>query len=309
MRYTAHNAVSTTARRERGSARRVPHGLLAGNPDADRRPVRAEGPAEHSLGRKPQVPDEKTTSLSRVAAAETLARRGAKRGAGFTLLEVLVAMTILSIIGAAIFTMFRQSSEMYSRTIAHTRQFIAAREALGLMAGELRQARLVPVALPAVVEKRGFWGFKEEAAPGREVGVYFVAPTSMRPGGAQDLCVIGYWLDDPNADNAPPYDLMRYCLTDADAAWKLLDCPTSATLGGNSAKLGLLVRDLKFEYWDSDPSTTSWDNANPILEWRSPPALLPRAVRITLVVVDPSDQNNTNKDKTFTTVVFLDNAG
>jgi prepilin-type N-terminal cleavage/methylation domain-containing protein len=231
--------------------------------------------------------------------------RSSKSRAGFTLLEVLVAMTILTIIGAAVFTIFRQSSEMYSRTIAHTRQFLAAREALGVMASELRQARLVP----AVGGLRGFWGFRDDTATAMsEVGVYFVAPTTMRDTAAshQDLCIIGYWLDDPNADDAPPYDLMRYCLTDADPNWTSLACPDSATLRSHSEKLGLLVRSLTFEYWSAGDSR--WDPSNQNRQQWTTSNVLPLAVRITLVVVDPSDPNNTLKDKTFTTVVDLDNA-
>ncbi|MBN1916696.1 MAG: prepilin-type N-terminal cleavage/methylation domain-containing protein [Verrucomicrobia bacterium] len=227
--------------------------------------------------------------------------RGARRGAGFTLLEVLVAMTILTIMGAAIFTMFRQSSDMYSKTIAHTRQYIAAREALGLMANELRQARLVPLSIAGVPGLAGFWGDDPDK-------VFFVAPTGMRDALAskQDLAVIGYWLDDVDGDDETPDLLMRYCLTDAHPDWAAL-YPTDINDANNSKQLGVLVRSLTFEYWDGDKkewSTTTWTPTN----------VLPQAVRITLVVADPTDPKldpvtkKNNKDKAFTTVVRLNNA-
>lgn len=242
------------------------------------------------------------------------ARSTARRG--FTLLELLVAMTILTIIGTAIFTMFRQSTEMYSRTIAHTRQYVAAREALGLMTHEMRQARLVPVAEPTGSTAVGFLGLDEGnilAAPAGEPAVFFISPTGMRDttDSKQDLCVIGYWLDGTEA----PYSLMRYCLTDKDYAdWQLMSEPSSGDLinKARNAQLGVLVRSLTFEYWG--PGDTEWDpEDSDRLKWESwdksaQDNTLPRAVRITLVVVDPSDSANTKRDRTFTTVVHLDNA-
>ena len=232
-----------------------------------------------------------------------------QREAGFTLLELLVAMTILSIIGAAIFTMFHQSSEMYSRTIAQTRQYLAAREAISLMASELREARLVPNATYDAAGNIGaFWGYASGGPAGSNKNeVYFVAPTGMRPDTSkQDLCVLGYWLTNDGKDDTPE-NLMRYCYTSERPDWKYLR-PYNVTT--NSEKLGVLVRKLTFEYWG--PNDDAWDASDSgRYQWLSPSEhdLLPRAVRITLVVVDPRDPGETKKDKAFTTVVTMDNAG
>lgn len=253
----------------------------------------------------------------------------------FTLLELLVAMAILSIMGAALFTMFSQSSRAYERAQARTGQFLAAREALGLMATELRQAVVNPNAspdplTPGVGPGAEFFMFDKDSDRGwrsdvheRSSQIYFVAPTEARPTDAtQDLCVIGYWVyDDPN-DTEPP-SLMRYCLADNESGWEVLDPRTNI----DSQVCGVNVAWLRFEWWDStqdidearwDPSDTeylNWDSSDdssePSQKYHAPPA-----VRITLAVWDPGLSANADPDdpqvrkhfRIFTTVVRLDNA-
>lgn len=234
-------------------------------------------------------------------------RRAMRSRGGFTLLELLVAMTILSIIGAAAFTMFRQSTGLYRRTTARTLQYVAAREALSLIATELRQARVLPNAAVGT-DVGAFWGYQHE--------VYFVAPTATRQENSdQDLCVIGYWLTNDGKDETPE-ELRRYCLTDQDTGWKTLPQPSPSDLSAHSQPLGVLVRSLKFEYWPAgDTSDDTWDDAKKDT-WlsRNEQDKLPRAVRITLVVADPSDPladptTGKNKlDRTFTTVVYMNNS-
>ncbi len=214
---------------------------------------------------------------------------------GFTLLEVLVAMTILTIMGAALFTVFNQSTETWHRADARTQQFLAAREALGLMAMELRQAIVAPNA-SAGADVGAFWGLDG----GEEV--YFVAPTETRSEDAdQDICVIGYWV---NAAG----ELMRYCLSDNDSYddWRSL---YPHDIQGHSDPLGENIRSVTFEYWGPDDS--KWDPTDDgRKKWESPDEdnTLPQAVRITLVVQDPMDPTNLKKDKKFTTVVRLNTA-
>jgi prepilin-type N-terminal cleavage/methylation domain-containing protein len=255
----------------------------------------------------------------------TARRAGSHRG--FTLLELLVAMTILSIMGAALFTMFSESSRTYERTQARTEQFLAAREALGLMVTELRQAIVDPNASAGPGPGAQFYMFDKDHDPhwrtllpvhDRSSQIYFVAPTEARPTNAsQDVCVIGYWVyDDPN-DNNPP-TLMRYCLSDNESGWNELDPGTERA--DLSQECGVNVAELKFEYWDPtkdrwDPSNTTWDSTKPPCLYQLPPA-----VRITLVVWDPAFDPKADFDdaavrakarktfKTFTTVVQLTNA-
>jgi len=233
-----------------------------------------------------------------------LALRSPRGGAGFTLLEVLVAMTILAILGAALFTMFGQSTSTWLRADARVQQFIAAREALGMMALEMRHAVVAPEAAEGA-DGANFYGIDGGAGSDE---VYFVAPAETRDDQAdQDLCVIGYWVNNDR-------ELMRYCLTDQNEAdWRKL-YPVNHL--AHSEQLGVNVAKLDFEYLDQ--TTTDWSNADK--DWNSTDSgsqhgTVPRAVRITLVVWDPTLEPDANPNnpkvqkrfKTFTTVVYMNN--
>jgi prepilin-type N-terminal cleavage/methylation domain-containing protein len=247
----------------------------------------------------------KTTRNRNSTSEAGLVLRSPKGEAGFTLLEVLVAMTIMAILGAALFTMFNQSSATWQRAEARTAQFTAAREVLGMMAAELRQARVEPHAGGAFGAH--FYGL----APGDNAfnrtnedpnsgQIYFVAPTeTLDQGAGQDVCVIGYWVQNTGT-------LMRYCLSDNESGWDTFD--PSANV--NSQDLGLDVRSLTFKFWG--PSDSDWTTGGTAREtWSSEtgPAgqsdALPRAVQIKLVVADPKGKE---RDRTFWTVVRLDAA-
>jgi prepilin-type N-terminal cleavage/methylation domain-containing protein len=236
--------------------------------------------------------------------------RSPKGEAGFTLLEVLVAMTIMAILGAALFTMFNESSRTWQRAEARTSQFTAAREMLGMMAMELRQAVVNPHA--GGTFGAHFYGlapgsndFNRPSTDSNSGQIYFVAPTETRSESAQqDVCVIGYWVrydtSAPNNDTTPV--LMRYCLSDDESGWSSF-APNSSI---DSQDLGLDVRSLTFKFWG--PGDSDWKGAGNT--WSSETAgpqqnTLPRAVQITLVVQDPM---GTERDRTFTTVVRLDAA-
>lgn len=233
-----------------------------------------------------------------------LVLRSPRGGAGFTLLEVLVAMTILAILGAALFTMFNQTTGTWLRADAHVQQFIAAREALGLIALEMRHAVVAPEA--AGGDKGAhFYGIDGGTDSDQ---VYFVAPAETRDDRAdQDLCVIGYWVNNDR-------ELMRYCLTDRNEAdWRNLHPVNHLT---HSERLGVNVAKLDFEYLDQ--TTTDWSDADK--DWNSSATgpqhgTVPRAVRITLAVWDPTLEPDADPNKpevkkrfkTFTTVVYMNN--
>jgi len=230
---------------------------------------------------------------------------------GFTLLEMLVAMTILSIMGAAIFTMFNQSTRTWQMADARNQQFSSARNALDMIGMELRQAIVAPKAGGQYGAQ--FYGLKNGDNPfGRADAdtasgqIYFVAPTDTRDAGAeQDLCVIGYWVKDDPASNVPGKQLMRYCLSDNKGTdWSIFR-PDSDN--GTNQELGVNVKSLEFEFWVE--GDTNWDTATD--EWVSDSGgapqegNLPQAVRITLVV---EDTTGSEQDKTFTSIVRLNAA-
>jgi len=227
-------------------------------------------------------------------------------------------MTILAIIGAALFTIFSQASGAWLRAGGRTEQFLAARETLGMIAMELRQAVVAPNA--ASPYGAHFYGIVEGDNPfnrdnivANNGQVYFVAPTETRSGDAsQDLCVIGYWVRyDPNAPNNDTSPvLIRYCLSDNNKSdWSTFKPDSN---NATNQELGLNVRSLRFEFWD--PNGNDWGDASD--SWttdnysESPEqyGTLPKAVRITLVVQDPTEPTNTKLDKTFMTIVRLNAA-
>ena len=249
-----------------------------------------------------------------------LVLRSPRGGAGFTLLEVLVAMTILAILGAALFTVFSQSTGTWLRADARVQQFVAAREVLGLMTLEMRHAVAAPHSGGTFgaqfygVDKDGDPGWRGSTVDNDSGQIYFVAPTEMRSEGAQqDLCVIGYWVKDDAASDEPGKQLMRYCLSDNQTGWSSFDPNSNIP----SQELGVNVKSLTFEFWDHRPGNEGWDNA--VDSWASDPGgpsyqqnTVPRAVRITLVVLDPTvdqaDPEAAKKDRTFTTVVYMNNS-
>lgn len=229
-------------------------------------------------------------------------------------------MTIMAILGAALFTMFSQSSRTWQRAEARTGQFSAAREMLGMMAMELRQAIVAPRASAGIGAH--FYGLppgddsfnrtNEDADSGQ---IYFVAPAETRAEGAdQDVCVVGYWVEDDPSGNPPGKKLMRYCLSDDQAGWDTFN-PSGGTDGQD---MSINVQSLTFEFWG--PNDSDWAGTGD--SWSSetgPPSqqnALPRAVRIELVVwdptldpnADPTDPDVKKRFKTFTTVVRINAA-
>lgn len=63
-----------------------------------------------------------------------------KSGSGFSLLEILVAMAILSVIILMMTTIFNQSSQAWDRGLSQSQKGMEGRAALNLMARELKSA-------------------------------------------------------------------------------------------------------------------------------------------------------------------------
>ena len=95
---------------------------------------------------------------------------------GFTLLELMTALAITSMIVVMLFAAFNQASRAWTTAENRVETFTDARAVLDLMARELSQA----VATPNIT----FHGDNQ--------AVYFVAPVNSNPANHADLCEVGY---------------------------------------------------------------------------------------------------------------------
>ncbi len=219
---------------------------------------------------------------------------------GFTLIEILAAMTILAIITAALATIFTQGRNTWQKADARTQQYLAARSVLQMMARELKGAIIRPKVGPSTGggwgERFDFVGVKGKdddsdgavlpgwrdstSGPYREQPysdqVYFVAP--VENSSDYEECLIGYWVKDTDSNTA--YDastgklintkddmLMKYYVTagdeaDPDPDWRDFNfaTPQGGSMAENSFELGINIRWLRMLYWG--PNTEEWEDTD-----------------------------------------------
>ncbi len=144
-----------------------------------------------------------------------------RRRQGFTLLELLAVMSILSLISVSLFTIFQQGTETWRQSAARTEAYMKARQILDMMSREIKGAVLItaargPKAFPdkafRVPKRADFTGLHarngggcegwRNAEQGYSDQIYFVAPVTNS--GKQELCMIGYWIKDVKADTSGP---------------------------------------------------------------------------------------------------------
>ncbi|HDP16358.1 MAG TPA: prepilin-type N-terminal cleavage/methylation domain-containing protein, partial [Candidatus Omnitrophica bacterium] len=175
-------------------------------------------------------------------------------GAGFTLVETLIAMAILTMIVASTFTIFRSSSSSWQKGETRSERYHNARIAIGKMSMEISQA---------VISERGlskFIGSKDEIS-----FISFVSRSSGVFGSAE----IEYWLDKDdnllmrNEDTEPDYDFSSQDYSDVLAEG---------------------ISELEFSYYDGLSWNDSWNSDS--AGGDSGTGVLPKAVRIKLKVED-----------------------
>lgn len=165
---------------------------------------------------------------------------------GFTLVEILISLAILTMIVASTFTIFRTSSKSWQKGEARSERYHNARSAMGKMSMELSQA---------VMREDGlckFIGEKDEVA-----FISFVSSSS----GVFESAEIEYWLDEDrklllrNEDTEPDYDFSTQDKSDI--------------LADN-------ISILEFSYYDGLYWNDSWDSD----------LALPKAVKIKIKLED-----------------------
>lgn len=239
---------------------------------------------------------------------------------GFTLVEVIIVMAILSIFITSLFTVFKNSIDACKKSETRLEIYQNARAVLDTMSREIPMAMFDPAAGIHVKGYEAGSGIKPDST-GDEF--YFIAP--LNPGeedNKSDLCEAGYWLDETN--NV----LKKFYVTDdriEDPSDPEFDYDfTTPTGKSNSYNLGLNVMDLNFtfHYRDSggnwqETADATWDSAaNSVGNYdvndnAKNPDGLPNAVGIEITIKDPNvkDEDVEPKDEyTFSTLVYMPQA-
>ncbi|MCK4325347.1 prepilin-type N-terminal cleavage/methylation domain-containing protein [bacterium] len=212
---------------------------------------------------------------------------------GFTLTEILVAVTILAITVAAIYTSFKGGLTSWTKGTIRMERYQNARAALEMMSREISAAIIIAADGSYQID---FYGVDNtETVSGETVDddyLCFVAPVREDPD-EPDLRKVRYELDETNRQ------LRRGTDDSIDG---------DITSDFSFAQLALNVKSLNFQYYDSS-WLDSWDSRDTSAESgtnASTEDSLPTAVKITITVQDELKQE---EEQTFSATVYLPATG
>lgn len=205
---------------------------------------------------------------------------------GFTMVEILVATTILVIAMASIYMSFRGGVTSWTKGTARMERYLNARAALDMMSREIEAAMLAASDLyiiDFIYSADTSWALR------------FAAPRDSS--GSWDLCEIAYGYDSGGKEIDRALDV--------DPNFSADDKPNLSSLSSYWQPLVSNITSLQFELFDSDDSTWRlyWDSRT-VLEggdYANTEDELPEAVKITITVQD--EQSREEQD--FSTTVYL----
>ncbi|MFH1367983.1 MAG: type II secretion system protein GspJ [Elusimicrobiota bacterium] len=204
---------------------------------------------------------------------------------GFSLIEVLVAVTVVTVIAAAVYSTFRSGIDAYRRIEEHGRINQNLRNSLRQISRDIRCAYLSPMnEMTKFIGKREQDG--ERFTDTLEFATYATLTSSARGG----LQRVRYEIDsDPIT---PEQGLIRVNL--GFPAGKL-----KQERKETSTEVSEYVASLKIQYFDGKTWKDEWGEGK-----TSSPSLkdgvLPRAVKVVVMLVGPG---NANSGKLYETVV------
>lgn len=221
----------------------------------------------------------------------------------FTLLEVVIAMAILSVIVTAIYTSFRGGTDSWTkgRDIAEITQ--NARMVLEIMSREISSAIISP--------------YTDLNDTDNSQDLVFVGQDN----GNSDILNFTAMLRSPDSSNKYAFGLVEIGYShdanntierriDTTAIWDSLGVADSDPLiGGALNEMGYNITELNFEYWDtiSGSFKTQWDTRLSSEPGCLTPSdtydddKLPPIVKVTITVTD----SNTTNTRTYSTQIYL----
>ncbi len=201
---------------------------------------------------------------------------------GFTLIEILVATTILVITMASIYMSFRGGVTSWTKGTARMERYLNARAALDMMSREMRAAFIIDT---GAYVNQFFYGESDN--------VTFIAPLR----GDDDRSVlrtIKYGLN--LLPGAPPNELHR--IKEPSIVSDITGVAYDPNRPELTAPLVSHITYLSFAYYDGVGWPTAWDSTTGGTE----EGRLPQAVRITIRV---QDELRPEIFQTFSTIVYL----
>ena len=187
-------------------------------------------------------------------------RRGEKRG--FTVVEMLIALTLLLIIGSMTALIFRSTQESFINAKAFQHIIDLARQTVMRMHNEIKATFIDSAG------KANLVGIDAAGAPlktdSQEDEIYFIAPDKISREG--DICEIGFWQHNDG-------NIMRH-----------YECPPDFNFStvGTDNKLGLIISYLDFAYYDGTNYLDSWDTR----QGGAQEGVFPKAIKFQFLVSD-----------------------
>ncbi len=194
----------------------------------------------------------------------------------FTLIEILIALSILAIVVVSSYTVLRGIADSWLKGESRTERYKNARVILDIMSREISQA----IVCPAPVHRGGV-NLQPVYCLGQGDKVFFVYPVG-RSEDKSDLVEVGYWLR--TTDNT----LVRHYQANPDYNFQTAD---------SIDEIGENISQVEFKYYDGSSWKESWDSR---LEGAQN-GQLPKAIKLRLVLTGERGL----RSETFETIIHL----
>ena len=199
------------------------------------------------------------------------------RARAFSLIEILIAASLLAIVGALLMTSLASTLDAKERVEAVSGRYHLVRSAMSRMVDEISMAYIAGTNHVALTEPRTKTGFKGEHDSLKFTGFGYVPRVEDEK--KSDERQLAYYIDsDPKSQTQ---SLIRREQANIDDNFEE---------GGRALALLTNVHELSFDYWDSTKQawTEKWDTQSPETN-----NALPARVRIKMVVVMEDGEEQT----------------